>query len=225
MSHAPPLSWAITLFVAAALFVFGAGAFAQDGLSATSGARLSLVAADGRDCTRSVGAAALDCAPLLVPANASPTDTRYGRGWTCDYSFKEVGDACALVVPPSNAHLGPYGDRWTCDRGYRPVGDICAQIVVPTNAWLTEYVLGTGWECDRGFRATADSCAAVEVPANGYLMDSTYGSGWKCERGYRPVENRCAAVMVPENAHLDRTGDSWDCHPRYREVGDACELR
>ncbi len=60
----------------------------------------------------------------------------------------------------------------------------------------------------------------MKVPPNGYLEVSSYGSGWACERGYRAVDEGCMAVKVPENAHLDDSGNDWDCNRPYRKQQD-----
>ena len=74
------------------------------------------------------------------------------------------------------------------------------------------------------YRAVGESCVAVDVPANGFLADASYGPGWKCDRGYQEVDSSCIAVLVPEHAHLDYSGNDWDCDDPYRKQRDHCEL-
>ncbi len=93
-----------------------------------------------------------------------------------------------------------------------------------SNGYLTNVSYGSGWACDRGYRATEQDCLAIVVPMNGYLLDASYGSGWKCHRGYEGVGEACVAVRLPENAHLDYSGNEWDCDPPYRRELDRCVL-
>lgn len=71
---------------------------------------------------------------------------------------------------------------------------------MPDNAHAKSY--GSGWECDQGYREAQGTCATVKVPAT----NAFYG------RGYRAVKETCAAVKVPENAHLDYSGNGWECN-------------
>jgi hypothetical protein len=66
---------------------------------------------------------------------------------------------------------------------------------------------------------------SIKIPANGYLVDASYGSGWSCIRGYKPVNDACVPVTMPENAHLDYSGNDWDCDLPYHRLGDRCDLR
>ena len=102
------------------------------------------------------------------------------------------------------------------------LSDSCIAINVPANGYLTNVSYGSGWACDRGYRATEQSCLAIVVPMNGYLLDASYGSGWKCHRGYEGVGEACVAVTLPANAHLDYSGNEWDCDPPYRRELDRC---
>lgn len=158
-----------------------------------------------------------------IPEHASAK--KYGSGWECDRGYREINGACAAVKVPANAYPTnvPYGRGWECVRGYRKVDETCAAIKVPPNAYLNSS--GDRWKCDRGYRKVDDACIAVKVPANGYFVDSSYEVGWKCERGYRAVNETCVAVKVPENAHLDYSGNEWDCNRPYQKQQDGCVLR
>ena len=98
-------------------------------------------------------------------------------------------------------------------------------VIVPKNGHLTDSSYGTGWECDRGYRAVDKTCVAVKVPVNGYFVDLSYGPGWKCDRGFRESSRTtCVAVMVPENAHLDNSGNNWECNRPYHKQQGKCIL-
>ena len=36
-----------------------------------------------------------------------------------------IGQECALIRVPPNAHLGSFGDTWECNAGYQAVQDRC----------------------------------------------------------------------------------------------------
>jgi len=80
----------------------------------------------------------------------------------------------------------------------------------------------SGVTAPRGYRASGNSCITVEVPVNGHYVDEDYGSGWKCNRGYVAVTTACGAVKMPQNAHLDYSGNSWECDRPYRRERDRC---
>ena len=69
------------------------------------------------------------------------------------------------------------------------------------------------------------ACVAIAVPPNGYLTGAPYGSGWKCERGYRAADEVCDDLKLPQNAHVDYSGNDWDCNPPYRKQQGKCVLR
>jgi len=93
---------------------------------------------------------------------------------------------------------------------------------VPENGYFVESSYGTGWKCHRRYQAIKDKCIAVKVPANGYLAGESSGSGWKCDRGYVAVKGACQAVKIPQNAHLDYSGDNWECNKPFQKQNDRC---
>jgi hypothetical protein len=199
--------------------------FAKDALSAevpanAHGQRYG----SGWECDPGYRKAKQACAAVRVPANAYPTDTSYGTGWECSRGYQEVDKACVFIKVPPNAYLGASGDRWKCDRGYRLTDKACVAISVPANGYLTESSYGSDWQCDRGHRAVGEACVAITVPANGYLTESSYRSGWDCDRGYRVVDQACIAVEVPEHAHLDYSGNDWQCDHPYRKQQHRCAM-
>ena len=78
--------------------------------------------------------------------------------------------------------------------------------------------------CDRGYRAVKEICIAVKVPANGYFVEDPYETGWKCDRGYLAVKKVCQAVKIPQNAHLDYTGNEWECNRPFEKKQERCVL-
>jgi hypothetical protein len=66
------------------------------------------------------------------------------------------------------------------------------------------------------------ACRGINVPPRGYLTETSYGSGWACERGYRAAGDDCVEVEVPENAHLDFSGNDWECDKPYSKRSDRC---
>lgn len=126
------------------------------------------------------------------------------------------------VGMPENARAKSDGSGWECDRGYRELNGACAAVKAPANAYPTDTSYGRGWECDRGYREVDETCVAVKVPPNGYLADSSYGLGWKCDRGYRAVDEACIALKLPDNAHIDYSGNDWDCNRLYWKQQDSC---
>jgi hypothetical protein len=53
------------------------------------------------------------------------------------------------------------------------------------------------------------------------------GNGWRCERGFASAGAAsagatCVALQVPPNAHIDFSGNRWECDTRYRRDGDVC---
>ena len=65
-----------------------------------------------------------------MPENARANS--YGSGWECDRGYRNVDQACVVVMVPQNGYLNTSGDRWECDRGYRRVKESCVAIKVPT---------------------------------------------------------------------------------------------
>ena len=55
------------------------------------------------------------------------------------------------------------------------------------------------------------------IPANAYFDDASYGTGWKCDRGYAASGETCEFIIVPENAHLDRSGNRWECNRNFQK--------
>ena len=133
---------------------------------------------------------------------------------------------CPEGLDARNGYLaGPlHGSGWKCDRGYRAVDDDCVAIKVPANGYLADTPYGSGWKCDRRYREVGEACVAIKIPVNGYFVDSARRSGWACDRGYRAAGEACVAVMVPENAHLDYSGNDWECNRPYYKQEDGCAL-
>ncbi len=157
-----------------------------------------------------------------LPDNARKKS--YGRGWVCNPGYQQVGKTCEAIRVPENAYLthSSYGVGWKCHWGYRQFGNRCREIVIPANAYLD--INGYDWKCDRGYKAHNDGCMAIQIPKNGYLVNTTYGKGWKCERGYVEKKNACAPLAVPSNAHINYSGDAWDCNPPYTRRQGECML-
>lgn len=66
----------------------------------------------------------------------------------------------------------------------------------------------------------------VDVPVNAYFVELSYGPGWQCSRGYATSDKRtCVELVVPENAHLDRSGNAWECNRPFSQRGNACITR
>ena len=65
-------------------------------------------------------------------------------------------------------------------------------------------------------------CTSINVPLHGYLTERSYGSGWACERGYRESGDSCVVVEMPENAHLNFSGNDWDCNKPFSKRSDRC---
>jgi hypothetical protein len=169
------------------------------------------------------GAGSVQAASGGLPANASAKS--YGDGWTCDRGFRATGGACQPIEVPENALATQtsYGRGWECRRGFEEVNGRCNAIAIPANAYLN--AAGTRWECDRGFRPLDNRCTAIEVPENGYLTGSDFGSGWKCERGFRATGTACLRIELPANAHIDYSGNDWECDRPYSKLPDGCVLR
>src|SRR5580704_550060 len=95
----------------------------------------------------------------------------YGRGWECDYGYREVARACTAVKVPADAHAvdSTYGLGWKCDRNFREVKETCIAVEVPSNAYPVDSLFQPrGWECNRGYRLLNESCVAVQVPAHAF---------------------------------------------------------
>lgn len=158
-----------------------------------------------------------------VPEHASAN--RYGGGWTCARGYRESDGACLAVLVPDHAFATnkSYGPGWECNWGYREIEQACIAIKVPPNAYINSSGAGS-WTCNRGYRAERDACVAIKVPSHGYLTDAQHGPGWRCDRGYRALKDACVALEIPENAHLDYSGNDWDCNEPYRKRDGKCTL-
>jgi hypothetical protein len=135
-------------------------------------------------------------------AAATPLNARmksYG-GWECDRGYRKVGESCALLEVPPDAHLDSFGHAWRCNRGYQKANEACVKIEVPPHAYLRSR--GIDWECDRGYRKVDRSCTTVAIPENAYLDYS--GGRWQCERGFRESGDSCVALEVPQEAVRSR---------------------
>ncbi|MEJ2122686.1 MAG: hypothetical protein P8Z76_18700, partial [Alphaproteobacteria bacterium] len=97
-------------------------------------------------------------------------------------------------------------------------------IKVPANGYLVSATYGRGWECERGYRVTGEDCVVVRVPENGYFINASHGPGWRCEYGFQAVDESCVALKLPETAHIDYSGNGWDCNRPYRQQGGRCVL-
>jgi hypothetical protein len=82
----------------------------------------------------------------------------------------------------------------------------------------------SGWKCDHGYIEVDGRCDAIKVPANGYVFGRSYAQGRECDRGYRRARAACVVVELPENAHLDFSGNDWECNQPYRERQHRCGL-
>ena len=166
------------------------------------------------------------CLAVKPPANAH---LRAGQGdsWQCDRGFREKGDTCVVIELPPNAYLSnaPIAPGWNCEFGYREEAGNCVAVQAPANGYLSDAVLAPGWECFRGYRAEAGACVAIEVPPNGYLTDASYGPGWTCDRGYQATDGICVLLQVPANAHIDFSGNDWECNRPFVKRNNACALR
>jgi len=85
-------------------------------------------------------AAALMAVPDTVSAqplsgNAPPNSHShpYGRGWECDWGYREDDGLCIAIEVPANAFVSPLGISWECRRGFRQANDACVAIEVPEN--------------------------------------------------------------------------------------------
>jgi hypothetical protein len=160
--------------------------------------------------------------PLVeIPEHASAK--RYGGGWECDRGYREANGICMAVKVPADAYAtnASYGPGWECNWGYGKVDETCVAIEVPPNAYLN--ASGSArWTCDRGYRPVGEACVPIEVPVNGYLTDDSYRTGWKCERGYREAREACVALDIPENAHIDYSGNDWECNEPYQKRQGKC---
>jgi hypothetical protein len=176
----------------------------------------------GWECKRGYREVDETCAAIKVPLNGYLEAP--GDGWACDRGHREVNGTCATIKVPPNGYLvdASYGAGWKCDRGYRAAGDNCVAIKVPENGYFVESSYGPGWKCDRGYRAANDACVAVKVPENGYFVDASYGPGWRCRRGHRANNGACIALKLPDNAHIDYSGNDWECDKPYRNQRDKC---
>ncbi|MCA1367456.1 hypothetical protein I6F15_08580 [Bradyrhizobium sp. BRP14] len=101
------------------------------------------------------------------------------------------------------------------------VGRECGKLTVPDHAYLT--TSRNEWRCDRGFEQKDEACVAVKVPKNGFLVDTSYGEKWKCDRGFE-VKERHVQKSLPENAHLDSSGNAWECNGPYQRRNGACNM-
>lgn len=157
-----------------------------------------------------------------IPENAQAK--RFGKGWECDPGYRANNNSCVAIKIPENAYStnSTYGRGWKCNWGYRRADEACVVIKVPANAYLNSY--GDRWECERGYRADREACVAIVVPTNGYLVQSSFGPGWKCKRGYRAVKETCVALNLPENAHIDSSGNDWECNQPYRKQQSKCDV-
>ncbi|WP_422063322.1 hypothetical protein [Shimia sp.] len=149
-----------------------------------------------------------------------------GERWQCLRGFIKVDDTCQEVVVPENAYLidATYGSDWDCERGFEKEGDLCNAIAVPINGYLNGSRHGQPWTCERGFFQKGSLCEEVVVPDFAFFDDATYGVGWKCQRGYRVHNGGCEVIDVPENAHLDRTGNHWECNRNFQNSKGLCVL-
>ena len=163
------------------------------------------------------GIAANRVGPVVVPDNGYANGASYGKGWDCDFGYRDTRETCVKTLVPANGYLNSRGNGWRCDRGFRPENGQCAQIIVPENGYLTKSTSGSGWTCGRGFQISGDTCKRIEVPANGFLTSSSLGTGWECERGYSVSGDTCVAVSLPVNAYLvERNyGPGWQCERGY----------
>lgn len=166
------------------------------------------------------------CTQLVIPVNAYLSTS--GTAWHCERGYRREREACLKIEVPPNGFLSEraYGSGWECDRGYREGLNGCEAVKVPANGYLAvgNGGSGLGWNCERGYSQTAGACTAIVIPANGYFYDQTYGPGWKCERGFKAGNGQCAAVVLPADAHLDHSGNDWECDPPYQRRNEACSL-
>jgi hypothetical protein len=70
-----------------------------------------------------------------------------------------------------------------------------------------------------GCRTGAIHALAIAAPLNAYL---NYSGRLACERGFKKVAESCEAIQVPTHAHLKFSGDTRDCDPGYRQLGQTC---
>jgi hypothetical protein len=163
------------------------------------------------------------CVAVEVPANGFISAR--GTDWSCSRGFREDSGECIEIIVPAGGYLTGSTAKtgWACERGYKETRETCEPIQLPPNAFLTNSAFGSGWECERGYREYNDACRKIAVPVNGYLVELTYGLGWQCGRGYSTLDDKtCTELVVPANAHLDRSGNAWECNRPYLKRGNAC---
>jgi hypothetical protein len=44
-----------------------------------------------------------------------------------------------------------------------------------------------------------------------------------CGHGFERAGEACLAIAVPLNAHVDATGNGWECNEPYRRRAGRCE--
>gem|GEM_PF-667934 len=176
----------------------------------------------GWGCRRGYLEKGQQCVKINVPENAYLTAA--GDDWNCDRGYRETDGQCVKIKVPKHAFLTDEssGSGWYCGRGYQADGNQCIPVHVPAHAYLNES--GERWFCEHGYRESNGTCAAIKVPAHGYLNDTIYGPGWKCLRGYHAVNGHCAALQMPKNAHIDYSGNNWECDKPYDKRQNSCAL-
>ncbi len=164
------------------------------------------------------------CVAVVVPDGGFLDPS--GGGWHCLRGFRITDDTCQEVVLPENAYLtdASYGSAWECDRGFERVDELCKAIVVPINGFLNGSGYGQPWTCERGYFEQEGLCTIVVVPEFAYFHDATYGVGWKCQRGYEANAKGCDVIDIPANAHLDRSGNRWECNRNFQKSRGQCVL-
>lgn len=163
------------------------------------------------------------CLPLSIPANAYLDAS--GRRWTCNRGYEDNDKGvCALIVVPEHGHLNKNGNGWDCKALFRKTYDSCDPINVPENAFLAPTSYGPGWKCHYGYLEANGRCDLINVSEHGFLTGDPYGDGWSCKRGYKRNQKICVEIIMPQNAHLDYSGNDWECDKPFRKNGSACRI-
>jgi hypothetical protein len=161
------------------------------------------------------------CLAVRVPANAF-LEGYSGDRWRCLPGYRQSETSCDQIKIPENAFLSdstqPPG--WECERGFRAAERGCVKLDVPAHAFLT--TAGDEWRCNRGFEKKDRECIAVKIPDNASFVETLYGQKWKCDRDFEMKGPLCQQIKLPANAHLNSSGNAFDCNRPYRLLGGAC---
>jgi len=164
------------------------------------------------------------CEPVAIPANAflHASDLI----WNCERGYRKQADACAVIDVPETRISPTAGSE-------RDGNAAAATLPRPVPAFPSSFpktrMRRTRATAPPRFASGASSrptaAANRSLSPQGPVRTTAPMAPAGGARGYEARKTSCVTIDLPENAHLDRSGNRWQCNRGFQlSEGNRCIL-